>query len=164
VEISAYYLKNSSALETNETDGKLTIEGYLEMLPNGKSQKNTILLTWKKRFFRLHNGFLTISDEIPSCSNKTSSDTYKVMGGKVEYENENLIILDDSRGNNFVLRCKDKAAFTKWKYALDLQVLEKEEQSLWMFPGLKSTSIDKVSFFLLFSLIEKTIMMLDFQF
>lgn len=111
------------------------LEDYLEILPNGKNQKNSILLTWKKRYFKLSSGTLVVYEEKPLNSSSSYLQVYKFMGGKVEYESPRVICLDDSRGNCLVIRCFDDAQFAKWKEAIDLQIVDRE-QCLWVKPSL----------------------------
>jgi hypothetical protein len=128
------------------SDENSCLEDYLEMLPNGKSQKNSILLTWKKRYFKLSNGTLVVYEEKPSNSAARYLQVYNLMGGKVEYESPRVICLDDSRGNCPVIRCLDDAQFAKWKEAIDAQIIDRE-QSLWVKPSLarnKFSSSNKV--------------------
>ena len=119
------------------------------MLPNGKSQKNSILLTWKKRYLKLINGSLVVYEDQPL--NKQSSrylQVYNLMGGKVEYEDNRVICLDDSRGNCLVIRCIDDAQYNEWKAKIDAQIIDRE-QDLWVRPSLArnmQSCSDKVTF------------------
>ena len=119
--ISLYNLNNelessSTACKSDDLDLSTLIEGYLDMLPNGKSQKSSILLTWKKRYFKLHLGAIYIYEDKLLCSNnKMPLNVYNLMGGKIEYEDNRVICIDDSRGNCLVVRCFDDLQYTKWK-------------------------------------------------
>lgn len=126
------------------SDDLNTIEDYLDMLPNGKSQKNSILLTWKKRYLKLTTGSLYVyEDKINTNGKLNALNVYNLMGGKVEYENNRVISLDDSRGNSIVLKCNDDKLFIKWKTAIDAQIIDRS-QSLWMKPHILTKSNEKV--------------------
>lgn len=156
--IRSLYKMNNEQLQLNDDDldPATLIEDYLDMLPNGKSQKNSILLTWKKRYFKLHLGSIYIyEDNQMYNNNKTPLNVYNLMGGKIEYEDNRVICVDDSRGSYLVVRCYDDIQYSKWKNAFELQIVDRIH-SLWIKPKFsensenKIVSSDKVSFFACF--------------
>jgi hypothetical protein len=147
--LSLYNLNNELELDASskseDLDLSTLIEGYLDMLPNGKTQKSSILLTWKKRYFKLHLGAIYIYEDKLLCNNnKMPLNVYNLMGGKIEYENNRVICIDDSRGNCIVVRCCDDLQYTKWKNAFELQIIDKS-QSLWIKPKYNNKSENSVN-------------------
>lgn len=102
--------ESSAAGETAADEApadQVLIEGYMDKLPPGKTLKNSILLAWKRRYIRLNTmGNLFVFD----IDNKTQrpksypEEVYNIMGGRVEYEQERVISIDDCRGNVLVIR------------------------------------------------------------
>ena len=120
--------------ENEDLNLNTLIEGYLDMLPNGRNQKNSILLTWKKRYLKLHLGSLYIYEDKAFCNNnKIPLNVYNLMGGKFECEDNRVLCIDDSRGNCIVVRCSDDAQYIKWKSAIELQIIDRAH-SLWIKP------------------------------
>jgi hypothetical protein len=120
----------------------LMIEGYLDILPSGKSQKNSILLTWKRRYFKLHLGSLYVYEVKPLTTKQNALNVYNLMGGKVEYEDNRVICIDDSRGNCLIVRSCDDIQYTKWKNAIEWQIIDRS-QTLWMRPKFGSEDARK---------------------
>ena len=121
----------------------------------GKNLKS-ILLTWKKNFFRLNSiGMLNVydvNDRIPSLQ-EVPTEIYNLMGGCVQYEQNKVISYDDCRGNCLVVRCAtqnqnsssnnnddDDELFLKWKNAFDSQIIV-DRNSEWIRPNHPLNSI-----------------------
>lgn len=88
----------------------MVIESYMEKLPPGKNLKNSILLAWKRKYFRLNSvGVLYVHDIDEKNGSgryrEPPDEVYNIMGGRVEYEQNKIISLDDCRGNYLVFRC-----------------------------------------------------------
>lgn len=136
--VKSLYSEENSQEINNDLDECPSIDGYLEMLPNGKNQKNSMLLTWKKRYFSLKMGCLKIFEN----ENSALLNSYNIMGGYLEFEENNVICLDDSRGNYLVLRVPINN-FDEWKYALDKNILDRPEIT-WIRPQVGFTQSKKV--------------------
>lgn len=143
-----YDLNNKVTVAETETNTKSTktpsllVESFMEKLPPGKNLKNSILLAWKRRYFRLNSiGILYIYDiDDKTGQPKDSPDEiYNLMGEKVEYEQNKIISLDDCRGSYLVFRCcsdavDSKDLFFKWKQEIDAQIVDRSD-SLWVRPN-----------------------------
>jgi hypothetical protein len=130
-------------------------EGYVEKLPPGSNMKNSLLLTWKRRYLKLNsigNVYVYDIDEKTRTAQQDPIEVYNIMGGKADYEQNRVICIDDSRGNCIVIRpCsnhsnkkqqssdnsfnneEDDLALLKWKAAIDSQI-EDRADSLWIKP------------------------------
>lgn len=121
---------------------KILVESYMEKLPPGKNLKNSILLTWKKRFFRLNSiGELHVFDidSRDGTIKDKPDEIYNLMGGKVEYDQNKIISLDDGRGSFMVFRCctgleENDELFSRWKQEIEQQIIDRSE-SLWIKPN-----------------------------
>lgn len=125
---------------------EVLIEGIMEKLPPGKTLKNSILLTWKKRYFQLNSiGILNIYEMNSNEANLNQiTETYNLMGAQAVYEQNRVISLDDGRGSCIVFRCfedTDNSLFQAWKKAINLQVIDRSE-TLWVRPNVP-LSLDK---------------------
>jgi hypothetical protein len=156
------------ASETNNEERTVTIliESYMEKLPPGKTLKNSILLAWKRRYFKLNSlGNLMVFDidektGLPKDGEPV--EVYNLMGGRVEYDQTRVISLDDSRGRCLVFRCcanvslseqdetANKDLYVRWQSAIDSQIVDRSEM-LWVRPGqpittenLKPTLLNRV--------------------
>jgi hypothetical protein len=127
-------------------------EGYVEKLPPGSKAKNSLLLTWKRRYLKLNsigNIYVYDIDDKTRLAQQEPVEVYNIMGGKVEVEGK-AICIDDSRGNCLVIRPlsgfsnkrqsadntsndEDEIAFAKWKAAIDSQIVDRSD-SLWVKP------------------------------
>lgn len=122
------------------------IESFMEKLPPRKNLKNSILLAWKKRFFRLSSiGILSVHDFDGTNVLNEPIETYNLMGARVVYEQNEVISLDDCRGQCVVFRCCNddpeeqtkninKEQFLKWKSTIDSQIIDRSD-SLWVKPN-----------------------------
>lgn len=140
-----YDLENQSPVCQNKNDvfkvPEIVVESFMEKLPPGKNLKNSILLTWKKRYFRLNSiGELYVFDiDSKDGSLKERPDEiYNLMGGKVEYDQNKIISLDDGRGSFMVFRCctgleESDELFLKWKKEIEQQIVDRSER-LWVKP------------------------------
>ena len=139
----------------------ILIEGFMEKLPPGKNLKNSLLLAWRKRYFKLSSiGNLYEYDiderSLHLISRFEPNECYCLMGGRVEYEQNKAISLDDCRGNCLVIRCcnSDKTnlksqeeldeLFMKWKIAIDSQIIDRSEL-LWVRPNHPLTDINSLT-------------------
>ena len=139
-----YELSEISSLSNEESASpNILIQGFMEKLPPGKNLKNSILLAWRKRYFQLSSiGVLSVFDNVVNESvQEEPIEVYNLMGGRVEYEPNRVISLDDSRGNFLVCRCcpmsneqLDDEEFAKWKNAIDSQIVDRSD-SLWVKPN-----------------------------
>ena len=136
----------SSNTDTPTSQPLVVTEGYMEKLPPGKNLKNSLLLAWRKRFFRLSaTGILSVYDDRVSNSDVEPIEIYHLMGGRVEYEpNQRVISLDDGRGNCLVCRCcgspsdaqEEMAEYTRWKSAIDAQLVDRSDL-FWVRPNTR---------------------------
>ena len=126
------------------------IEGYVEKLPPGKTYKNSLLLTWKRRYATLNSiGLLYVHDldERTMMPRAQPDEIYNLMGGRVEYDADKVISLDDRRGNIIVLRVvtnaknnssngngENRSLFDEWKSAIDSQIVDRVDK-LWVRPN-----------------------------
>jgi hypothetical protein len=136
--VKSLYKEENFQEINNDSEKCPSIDGYLEMLPNGKHQKNSMLLTWKKRYFSLKLGCLKIFEN----ENSPLLNSYEIMGGRLEIEENNVICLDDSRGNYLVLRVSVDY-FDEWKHALEKNVIDRPEIT-WIRPQIGFTQSKKV--------------------
>ena len=141
---------------------RVLIESFVEKLPPGKTLKNSILLAWKRRYFKLSSiGNLAVYDidersGLPRAGSQPVEE-YNLMGGRVDYDLQAKVIsLDDARGNCLVFRCfcpssghnsEDLAEmFSMWQNAIDSQIVDRSDM-LWVRPNqLISPSNFKPSF------------------
>lgn len=120
---------------------EVLIEGLIEKLPPGKTTKNSILLTWKKRYFKLNSiGLLNIYEINTDCKNNLADpiEVFNLMGARVSYEQNGVINLNDGRGNSAVFRCfGDQSGnfHLKLKSTIDSQIIDRSE-SLWVKPNV----------------------------
>lgn len=123
----------------------ILVESFMEKLPPGKNLKNSILLAWKRRYFRLNSiGILYIYDidDKTGLPKDSPDEVYNLMGGKVEFEQNKIISLDDNRGNYLVFRCSSSdldlkqsaELYSKWRNEIDSQT-EDRSSSLWVRPN-----------------------------
>lgn len=137
----------------------------MDKLPPGKNLKNSILLAWKRKYFRLTSvGVLYVHDIVDEKKSSPGGghvkyreqpeEVYNIMGGRVEYEQQNKIIsLDDCRGNYLVFRCcplvaaataatvNDDELFLRWRQAIDTQIIDRSH-ALWVRPNHPLTFTD----------------------
>ena len=136
--------QNEESESLDQTEHSL-VEGFMEKLPPRKNLKNSILLAWKKRYFKLSSiGMLTIHDfDDEQIINPNPIETFNLMGARVVYEQNEVISIDDGRGNCVVFRCCNaeenssdqiKIEFSKWKSAIDSQIIDRSD-SLWVKPN-----------------------------
>lgn len=119
--------------DVDEMSDYINMEGYLEKLPISKS-KDTFLKTWKRRYFKAHNGSLHYYE---SNGENKESGSFKLNGGMVEEIGERMFGIEDGRGHYLILRsASDKDCF-EWKRALTSQTTE-GIPSTWIKPVLKS--------------------------
>ena len=99
----------STGNEESRVTYSILAQGFMEKLPPGKNLKNSILLAWRKRYFRLSSlGILSVYDNAvgeAKIVDEEPVEVYNLMGGRVEYEPNRVISLDDARGNFLVCRC-----------------------------------------------------------
>jgi hypothetical protein len=164
-DLNNYEIADENSIENSviNNTGKPTIliEGFMEKLPPGKNLKNSLLLAWRKRYFKLSSiGNLYEYDIDERSLNLISriepNECYCLMGGKVEYEQNKAISLDDCRGNCLVIRCCNSEKsnpksqeeldelFTKWKLAIDSQIIDRSEL-LWVRPNHPLTDINSLT-------------------
>lgn len=106
--IHEIYNLNEAELETvtKPAETRILVEGFMEKLPPRKNLKNSILLAWKKRYFKLNSiGLLSVHDFDENSVYLEPVETYNLMGARVVYEQNQVISLDDCRGNCVVFRC-----------------------------------------------------------
>lgn len=134
-------IEAKSCAEKSNSASSILIEGFMEKLPPGKNLKNSILLAWKRRYFRLSSiGVLTVYDnQVTDLFKEDPIEMYNLMGGRVEYEQNRVISLDDCRGNYIVCRCCPNDSnrdedFIRWKTAIDSQIVDRSD-SLWVRPN-----------------------------
>jgi hypothetical protein len=152
---------NENSVISNSGKPTILIEGFMEKLPPGKTLKNSLLLAWRKRYFKLSsigNLYEYDIDErslhlIPRIE---PNECYCLMGGRVEYEQNKAISLDDCRGNCLVIRCcnSDKTnpksqeeldeLFMKWRLAIDSQIVDRSEL-LWVRPNHPLTDVNSLT-------------------
>lgn len=115
----------------------------MEKLPPGKNLKNSILLAWKRKYFRLNSlGMLYVHDIDEKKGGRyrdQPDEVYNIMGGRVDYEQNKIVSLDDCRGNYLVFRCCpdidiDDQMFLKWREAIDAQIIDRSH-ALWVRPN-----------------------------
>lgn len=116
----------------------------MEKLPPGKNLKNSILLAWKRKYFRLTSvGVLYVHDIDEKHGGKyreQPDEVYNIMGGRVEYEQNKIVSLDDCRGNYLVFRCTpsedraDEELFLRWRQAIEAQIIDRSH-TLWVRPN-----------------------------
>ncbi|CAG0923866.1 unnamed protein product, partial [Notodromas monacha] len=126
--------------DKNKADNKgyLNMEGYLEKLPSGR-RKVTFWNAWKRRYFRLENGYLRYYQ---SQNSEKPSQTMQLMGGSVDtIENmmsgsadetvlqqkqmfPNVLGIDDGKGHYLVVKCATKNDLLTWQKALMTHVQE----------------------------------------
>lgn len=112
----------------------INMEGYLEKLPISKA-KDTFLKTWKRRYFKAHNGTLHYYE---SVGEKKESGNFKLNGGRIEEIGERMLGIEDGRGHYLVLRCASETDYGDWRRALQSQTVE-GIQSSWVKPILRSS-------------------------
>lgn len=139
----------------------ILIEGFMEKLPPGKNLKNSLLLAWRKRYFKLSSIGNLYEYDIDEKSQHLipraePCECYCLMGGRVEYDQTKVISLDDSRGNCLVIRCcqtsKSGAClqdnmddlFSKWRLAVDSQVIDRSDL-LWVKPNHPLTDMSNLT-------------------
>jgi hypothetical protein len=134
-------IEAKSCTEKSNSASSILLEGFMEKLPPGKNLKNSILLAWKRRYFRLSSiGVLTVYDnQVTDSFKEDPVEMYNLMGGRVEYEQNRVISLDDCRGNYIVCRCCPNDSngdedFIRWKTAIDSQIVDRSD-SLWVRPN-----------------------------
>lgn len=92
----------------------LNMEGYLEKLPSGR-RHGTFWNAWKRRYFRLKDGYLhcylNSKSEQPSFS-------MQLMGGKVDNVETAMLGIDDGKGHYVVVHCGNRAETERWRRAL----------------------------------------------
>lgn len=124
---------------------EVLIEGFVDKLPPGRNLKNSILLTWKKRFFRLSSmGILYVYDINEKGEAKLNEpiEAFNLMGGRATFEQNRVISLDDCKGNYLVFKMSEsneeneeaKKAFQKWKEAIEAQIIDRSD-ALWVKPN-----------------------------
>lgn len=146
---------------------EIIAEGVMEKLPLGKTLKNSILLAWKKRYFKLNSiGLLNIYEITSNGVNLSEPvEFYNLMGARVTYEQDRVITLDDCRGNCIVFRCfegqeNENTSFQEWKTKIESQIIDRSE-TLWVRPNIP-LSIDKsVTTYLNKSILNKKILIID---
>lgn len=141
-----YDLGNQTSVCENKNEAfkvpKILVQSFMEKLPPGKNLKNSILLTWKKRYFRLNSiGELHVFDiDTKNGMLKDRPDeVYNLMGGKAEFDQNKIISLDDGRGNYMVFRCcvgaeESDEMYLKWKNEIEQQIVDRSE-CLWVKPN-----------------------------
>jgi hypothetical protein len=138
-----YEIDESESVDEEETveNPSILVESYMEKLPPGKNLKNSLLLAWKKRYFKLNSlGTLYVYDLDDNGKPLSEpNEVYNLMGGRVEYEQNKVISLDDCRGNFLVIRCihsldPNDEMYTSWKNALDSQIVDRCDL-LWVKPS-----------------------------
>lgn len=131
---------------------KILIEGVMEKLPPGKNLKNSVLLAWKRRYFKLSSIGLLNVFELNSmneavCLSDEPIEVYNLMGAQVTYEQNRVISLDDCRGSCVVFRCyndQDNSGFKAWKKEIDSQIVDRSE-TLWVRPNVSLNTIRSAS-------------------
>ncbi|CAG0925373.1 unnamed protein product, partial [Notodromas monacha] len=112
--------------DKNKADNKgyLNMEGYLEKLPSGR-RKVTFWNAWKRRYFRLENGYLRYYQ---SQNSEKPSQTMQLMGGSVDtIENMMSGSADETvlqKGHYLVVKCATKNDLLTWQKALMTHVQE----------------------------------------
>ncbi|KAK2718242.1 hypothetical protein QYM36_005533 [Artemia franciscana] len=112
------------------TTAYVNIEGYLEKLPSGR-KKATFWNAWKKRYFRLENGYLYYYQ---SNQNEKPSLKIQLMGGEIQLGEGNMIGIDDGKGHYIATRCRSEEETEKWMNALQTQIQE-NFNSAWVHPS-----------------------------
>jgi hypothetical protein len=143
--------ESGSKLKTSPSTS-IVVESYMEKLPPGKNLKNSILLAWKRRYFKLNSlGVLYVHDidDKTGVYKSWPDEVYNIMGGRVDYEQNKIVSLDDCRGNYLVFRCIPEVTssssssgndgssdelFQKWRTAIDTQIIDRSH-SLWVRPN-----------------------------
>lgn len=110
----------------------INLEGYLEKLPISKT-KDTFLKTWKRRFFKLHDGTLHYYE---SANENKESGNFKLDGGQVENLGDRILGVEDGRGHCLILRCSCDVECADWKRALQSQTTG-GSSSAWIKPVLE---------------------------
>jgi hypothetical protein len=144
IDASKSSYETNSFIEKPVLESTILVEGVMEKLPHGKNLKNSILLAWKRRYFRLSVGTLFVYENQVSEDFKGEPlEVYNLMGARVEYEQNRVISLDDCRGNYLVCRCcsianddkEGEKEFLKWKNAIDSLVQIDRSDFLWVRPN-----------------------------
>ena len=115
-----YEIYNLNESESNDESSKqpagpqILVEGFMEKLPPRKNLKNSILLAWKKRYFKLSSiGLLHVFDfNEQNILSSEPIESYNLMGARVIYEQNEVISLDDNRGSCVVFRCCESPDLT----------------------------------------------------
>ncbi len=114
-----YEIYNLNESESNDeslkqpAEPQTLVEGFMEKLPPRKNLKNSILLAWKKRYFKLNSiGLLNIYDFNEQNVFSEPIESYNLMGARVVYEQNEVISLDDNRGSCLVFRCCESPEMT----------------------------------------------------
>ena len=141
--------ENKNDTQTESVVPEFVVQGYVDKLPPGKNLKNSILLAWKRRYFRLNSiGVLYVYDidENGTAKLKEPIEMFNLMGGRVMYEQAKVISLDDCKGSYLVFRAcepteeESAGSYQKWKSAIDTQIIDRID-SLWVRPN-KSLTLD----------------------
>lgn len=109
-----YRLDFPNETKNNTKYGYINKEGYLEKLPSGR-KKATYWNPWKRRYFRLQDGFLYCYD---SQLAEKSNLTLQLMGGNIDTLENNMIGIDDKKGHYVVVRCSSMEEAEQWEKAL----------------------------------------------
>lgn len=114
-----YEIYNLNEAELNDeslnksSEPQILVEGFMEKLPPRKNLKNSILLAWKKRYFKLSSiGLLNVYDFNEQNVLPEPIESYNLMGARVVYEQNEIISLDDNRGSCVVFRCCESPELT----------------------------------------------------
>lgn len=123
--LSHLYKIPEPILPSSPPPNYVNMEGHLEMLPSGRRQA-TYWNAWKRRYFRLKDGFLYChsnakSDEASLC--------LQLMGGRVDVVESSLLGVDDGKGHYLVLRCGKGSDTERWRRALLTHTAENYEQT-----------------------------------
>ncbi|CAG0896009.1 unnamed protein product, partial [Darwinula stevensoni] len=118
---------------TSSGSSYTNLEGYLEKLPSGR-RKATFWNAWKKRYFKLHNGYLSYYQMAQA---EKPSMTLQLMGGRVDSVDDTMVDVkdgkpifstvlgvDDGKGHFLVLRCPSKKETERWRDAFLSHIVE----------------------------------------
>uniref|UniRef100_T1ILG7 PH domain-containing protein n=1 Tax=Strigamia maritima TaxID=126957 RepID=T1ILG7_STRMM len=141
-----YQVQSPQPVHEAETACFMNIEGYLDKLPSGR-RKATFWNAWKRRYFRLKDGYLYYYQ---NHSSEKPSLILNLMGGHIDSMDTTMLGMDDGsslfshnilflflfyqinynlflilKGHYVVVRCSSKNEVEHWKTALNTHIVEK---------------------------------------
>lgn len=124
-----YRIETLDKMSLGNTSPFLNKSGHVECLPISKT-KDTFLKTWKRKFFRTHDGKISFYE---GAKNEKEAGRLELGGGNVEEIGPRMLGIEDGRGHYLVVRCPSEQEAKAWKDSIHSQMVG-DVSSNWIIP------------------------------